>query len=107
MIRNFSLRRKRLSNLKMLRKQIIECGIWVSMMCRVRDSLRQREPFKGILKSVILEKVERSLQCEHGLIVISIKISPYDEPIYRRDFRSNKIADVRHQLIDSYFTLPN
>src|SRR5438132_8873532 len=58
MIRNISWSRKRLSIFEILPEQVIECCIWVSMICRMRYSLRQRERFEEILKSAVLQKAE-------------------------------------------------
>ena len=41
---------------------------------------------------------------EHRLIVVCVKIPANNEPVYRRDFRSDEVADMRHQLIYGDFS---
>ena len=73
----------------------------------MRYSLRQRESFERILKSPVLEKALGFFQCEHRLILIRVKISTNDKPIYHRNFCSEEVAGMSHQLINSYLALSN
>ena len=66
---------------------------------------------EGVLRTS--SEIPRSLKClaffpcKHRLILVCVKIPTNDEPIYRRDFRSDEVADMRHQLIYGYFALSN
>jgi len=56
------------------------------------------------LKVTTAQGVQRPLCGEHRLIVVCVKIPSNNEPIYGRDFRSDEVADMRHQLIYGDFS---
>ena len=68
-------------------------------------ALRERQLPEGILKPVAREQAQRFLRCKHRLILVCVKISTNDEPIYRRNFHSDHVIDMCHQSINGYFAL--
>ena len=64
----------------------------------MRDTLLEGKFFKGVAKGTSAQSIQRLLCGEHRLIVVCIEIPSNDKPIYGRDFRSDEVADMRHQF---------
>src|SRR5262245_32634000 len=93
-----------LSHHHVLTKEIIKRCVRKPVSARMRDPLLQGKFFKNVAKGTSAQSVQRLLCGEHRLIVVCVKIPSNDEPIYRRDFRSDEVADMSHQLIYGDFS---
>ena len=104
MVGDIRLRYDWLSHQDILTEEIIKRRVWEAVSAGMRDPLLEGKLFKDAAKATSAQSVQRLLCGEHRLIVVCVKIPSNDEPIYRRDFRSDEVADMRHQLIYGDFS---
>jgi hypothetical protein len=90
MIRDIRLCYDWLSHHHILTEEIVTRRVREPVAAGMRDPLREGKVFKGVAKGTSAESVQRLLSGEHRLIVVCVKIPSNDEPICRRDFRSDK-----------------
>jgi hypothetical protein len=103
MVRRIRLRYHWLSNHHIPTEEVIKRRVRESVAAGMRDTLLEGKFFKGVAKGTSAQSVQCLLCGEHRLIMVCIEIPSNNEPIYRRDFRSNEVADMRHQLIYGVF----
>jgi hypothetical protein len=87
-----------------LTEKIIKRRVREPMSAGMRNPLLEGKVFKGVAKGTSAQSVQRFLCGEHRLIVVCVKIPSNNKPIYRRDFRSDEVADMGHQLIYGDFS---
>src|SRR6476620_11144595 len=104
MVRHIRLRYDWLSHQHILTEEIIKRRVREAVVAGMRDTLLEGKFFKGVAKGTSAQSIERLLCGEHRLIVVCIEIPSNDKPIYGRDFRSDEVADMRHQLIYGDFS---
>src|SRR6476646_6155706 len=107
MVRDIRLRYDWLSHHHILTEEIIKRRVREPVSAGMRDPLLEGKVFKNVAKGTSAQSVQCLLCGEHRLIVVRVKISSNDEPIYRRDFCSDVVADMRHQLICCDFSFPD
>src|SRR4029077_15595361 len=91
------------SHQNILTEEIIKRRVREPVSAGMRNPLLDGKFFKNAAKCRSVQSVQRLLCGEHRLIVVCVKIPSNDEPVYRRDFRSDVVADMRHQLIYGNF----
>src|SRR6476660_4578517 len=104
MVRHIRLRYHWLSHQHILGEEIIKRRVREPMSAGMRDPLLEGKVFKDVAKGTSAQSVQRLICGEHRLVVGCVKIPSNNEPIYRRDFRSDEVADMRHQLIYGDFS---
>src|SRR5438046_3078380 len=104
MVRDIGVRYDWFSHHHILTEEIVKRRVRESVSAGMRDPLLEGKVFKGVTKGTSAQSVQRLLCGEHRLIVVCVKIPSNNEPIYRRDFHSDELADMRHQLIYGDFS---
>ncbi len=104
MVRDVCLRYDWLSHLHVFTEEIVKRSVREPVSAWMRDPLLEGNCVKHAAKRTSAQSVQCLLCGEHRLIVVCVKIPSNDKPIYRRDFRSDEVADMRHQLIYGDFS---
>ena len=104
MVRCIRLRYDWLSHQDTLTEEIIKRRVRESMIGGMRDPLFEGNCVKHAAKRTSAQSVQCFLCGEHRLISVCVKIPSTNEPIYRRHFRWDEVADMRHQLIYGDFS---
>src|SRR4051794_36864593 len=84
-----------------LSEEIVKRRVREPVGAGMRDPLLEGKFFKNVAKGTSAQSLQCLLCGEHRLIVVCVKIPSNDEPIYCRDFRSDEVPDMGHQLIGS------
>src|SRR6266496_46789 len=92
------------SHQHILTEEIIKRRVREPVAAGMRDPLLEGKFFKDAAKGTSAQSVQCLLCGEHRLIVVCVKIPSNNEPIYHRDFRSDEVPDMRHQLIYGEFS---
>jgi hypothetical protein len=92
MVRHIRLRYDWLSHHHILTEEIVKRRVREPVGAGMRDPLLEGKFFKDVAKPISAQSVQRLLCGEHRLIVVCIEIPSNNEPIYRRDFRSDEVA---------------
>ena len=104
MVRHIRLRYDWLSHLHVLTEEIVKRRVREPVSAWMRNPLLEGNCVKHAAKRTSAQSVQCLLCGEHRLIVVCVKIPSNNKPIYRRDFRSDEVADMRHQLIYGDFS---